>query len=46
MKSRRIGWGTYNDWEKGKIDAGFSLENLREEDRCEDLGIDGRIMVK
>jgi hypothetical protein len=26
MKSSRIGWGTYNDWEKGKIDAGVSFE--------------------
>jgi hypothetical protein len=26
MKSRRIGWGTYNDWEKGKIDEGYSFE--------------------
>jgi hypothetical protein len=30
MKSRRIGWGTYNDWEKGKLDAGVSFEITEE----------------
>lgn len=47
MKSRRIWWGTYNDWEKGKMDTGLSFEKkMREEDCCEDLGVDGRIMIK
>jgi len=25
IKSRRVKWGTYNDWEKGKLDAGVSF---------------------
>jgi len=26
IKSRRIGWGNYNDWEKGKLITGVSFE--------------------
>jgi len=29
-----------------KKDAGVSFKKLREEDHCENLGVDGRIMIK
>jgi hypothetical protein len=31
---------------KEKQMQGIPLKKLREEDRCEDLGVDGRIMIK
>ena len=31
---------------EGQVHAGFQWENLRERDRFEDLGVDGRIIIK
>jgi hypothetical protein len=33
-------------WETGKVHAGFWWGNLRERDHLEDLGIDGRTLLK
>jgi hypothetical protein len=33
-------------WETGKVHTGFWMGDLREKDHLEDLGIDGRVILK
>jgi len=33
-------------WETGKVHTGFWRGDLREKDHLEDLGIDGRVILK
>jgi len=47
-KSSRIGWGG-GMWDvrgRGMVHTGFWWGNLREKDHFEDLGVDGRIILK
>jgi hypothetical protein len=47
IKSRRMGWaGHVARMERGEAHAGFWWGDLRIRDRLEDLGVDGRVMLK
>jgi hypothetical protein len=36
----------WNVWERRQVDAGFWLRSLNERKHSEDLGVDGRIILK
>jgi len=39
-------WGRWNVWKRSEMRIGFWWENLKERDMFEDLGINGRIIIK
>jgi hypothetical protein len=45
IKSRRMRWSGHVA-HMGEVHTGFSCRNLGERDHLEDLGIDGRIILK
>jgi hypothetical protein len=47
IKSRRMRWaGHVACMETGEVHTGFWWRDLRERDHLEDLGVDGRIILK